>query len=50
MGMSRVNVQYSNRIFLDRVFRCKSCGTPTIMLGCPNEGCTNYYRKEVADK
>ena len=47
MSMSKINVQYSNKAILESIFNCKVCGSPIIMFGCSNVGCSNYYKKNL---
>lgn len=41
--MQKINVQYSNKLWLDKMFRCKLCGADTLMFGCENPECKDYH-------
>lgn len=41
----KINVQYSNKEWIRKLFRCKFCGADTILIGCPNPDCKDYYKK-----
>lgn len=46
-SMSKINVQYSNNLLLRHYFKCKNCGIPLLMFGCPNKNCKEKTNNEV---
>jgi len=50
MSMSKINVQYSNKVILKSIFKCNLCKKQLLMFGCPDSKCENYYKNSTGWK